>query len=127
MKSFFNKIGNQTNDVKFYLKYNIPFVDGLVVYFNSGYFRKYLDKLPEILIKSNELHIYGWQLNYLPNNIDNQRLKLKIYCYDGKILPENWNIEEISLTFFGDYKKFLHKSFKVKKIHNMGSLEIFYI
>ena len=77
MISFFNKIGNQTNDAKFFLKYNIPFVDGLIVHFNSGYFRKYLHKLPEILIKSNELNIFGRQLNHLPNNIDNQRLKLK--------------------------------------------------
>jgi hypothetical protein len=122
MLSFIKKTNIDTSDIVFYLKYNIPFEDGLITHFYND--KRIINRLPEILSKSKEFNIYSWDLKYLPNNIDNPNLNLKIWGYSYQKLPENWNIGQIGLTFSGDFKRFINNSFKIKRIKNHSNDKI---
>jgi hypothetical protein len=124
MLSFFKKSKIEPDTIIFGLKYNLPIINGSSVFvLYKHYYINHLERLPEILTKSFYFGINAEDLKYLPNNINNKDLELRIWGYEGEKLPENWNIEQLTASFTGNPRKQLPKTFKPRKILNRTTNE----
>lgn len=97
MKSFFDKIKpsfNYYGNLYYSLKYNLPIKNIRTVDF-IDINRNYYYRLNNIIENINSLIIYSHDLEYLPNNINNSNLELRIWHYKGQKLPENWSINKL--------------------------------
>jgi hypothetical protein len=96
MEAFFRKIDNK-KDLLYQLKYNLPINCEIISF--SRIKQKYYHRLEEILLNCNYFTLFGKNLKYLPDNINNPKLTLHIN--HNKLmkttLPENWNINKLEI------------------------------
>jgi hypothetical protein len=116
MKSFLDKIEFKTDDLRFYLKYNVP-IDIETDYFLFDYAKpKDYNRIDEIINCCDCLSIEARLLYLLPNNFNKKHFRLCIWDYNGEKLPENWNINEVN---FSDFlcDPIINDDFKYNVIH----------
>ena len=117
MKSFFDKFEiTSNNSFKFSLKYNLP-INGEIGYFEFEWLKeKQYHRLKEILENCQSFDIEANNLKYLPNDIKNDLLILRIWYYDKKLeFPRNWEIKRIDFNSSNEYP-IINYSFKCKEI-----------
>lgn len=105
MKTFFEKTEIKPNKICYFLKYNKPIKD---YSFSEVHFKKIkhyfngnqVNKLKNIINNVEYFDISGFDLKYLPSNINNPSLVLNVYYYNEiYFFPENWNIKKLDFYF----------------------------